>query len=129
MSKLIKKLKHLRRMIKNIPAENINLGSFVVRWDKEDWKKCILCPGGWVATDPFLTIKDYQIDAATGYFLDRYGKRTYDNFAALETIFDGLTSLELQTLFASDDSYKPQSEHKAIFLADLDVIINEYEYA
>lgn len=124
----IKKLKHLRRMIKNIPKKNINWANYVTEWDEEDWTKCVLCPAAWVASDPFLNNKNRlvltkdDLNATEGY----NGNSGYGGESLVLRQMFGLSEEETDDLFYPSDlpfDSDPLT-HKALFLATLNDMIN-----
>lgn len=117
----LKRLKHLRRMIKNVPAKNIAWGVWITEWDEDDWTKCIMCPGSWIATDVFLNNGHFKV--SEDGLLATDGSSTWD---ALEDFFN-ISEDDTESLFyPGDSSPKDVKKHKEAFLTVLDGIIEKY---
>lgn len=127
MSKVVKKLKAIRRAIKNIPAKNINLDKWVTKDSPWSYKKCIMCPAAWIATDVFLC-DGLRLEDVGSFKQIKYKGET--DFEALAK-FTGLNVNEAEDLFGPkfiSDSGPGQKDlnHKRIFLDRIDHLIETY---
>jgi hypothetical protein len=121
----IKALKHLRRMIQNIPKKNINWSAFITRWDDEDWTKCVLCPGAWIASDPFLNKGCLELENAGQMLYSKLGKTLNETF---QEMFDISYNDASRLFFPGCNASDNPKEHKAQFLEILSEVIDEEVY-
>jgi hypothetical protein len=110
---------HLRRMLKNIPKKNIYIGEFVSKWDSEDFTKCVMCAGGWLATDPFLSEGKFWIEE------DGTLKAKGDKFEGFREIF-GMSEEDTDEIFFNFGYPDNNLEHKAFVIDIIDKLIFKY---
>ena len=125
MSKVVKKLKEIRRAIKNIPSKNIALDRWVTK-DDDSYKNCIMCPAAWITTDVFVGDKLTLGRDGFGGWTVNYKK--LEGFGALAQ-FIGITEGEAEDLFGP--AFKVYSGEintdKKVFLNRIKELIEVYE--
>lgn len=114
-------------MIKNIPKKNIDLNTYVSKWD-DDWTKCVFCPAAWIATDPFLSkgrlsLREANTSVRHGVLDCKSGDVSED----LKELFE-ISEEEVNSLFYPDCDDDDAKEHKALFLEALDEIIFNHRW-
>jgi hypothetical protein len=127
MSKVLKKLKAIRRAIKNIPSKNIDLGLWVTKFEDE-WEDCVMCPAGWITTDVFVG-KGLELEECGANEHESNWVINYKRFSGYEALsrFVGITMEEAEELFEPCRGFRGMSTDKEIFLSRIGHLIEIYE--
>jgi hypothetical protein len=121
----VKKLKHLRRMLKNIPKENIYLGDFVSKWNPENFTECVMCAAGWIATDPFLAGEAIWIEDHNG---DADLKSHGDNLTQAAVEIFGMSEEDCDEILYNFGYPKDKLKHKKYIIGVIDGLIFKYDF-
>jgi hypothetical protein len=126
MSKVLKKLKAIRRLVKNIPGKNIDLDKFVTT-NGATYTDSVMCPAAWITTDVFVGKGLYLVEDEHGLWKITY--RSKDNFEALAE-FLGVSENEAGDLFGPvfhNEAWGGYLSHKKLFLQRIDNLIEAYK--
>jgi hypothetical protein len=126
----IKKLKQLRRLIKNIPAKNIALDWFVSKEHSTSYKKCVYCPAAWLTTDAFVG-KGLILDTdGNGSIIDKKGREAFEAMGHLLGIKE-VVAADLfgpRTHSEDMDVYSSRLNDKKLFLERLNEVIFDIKH-
>lgn len=124
--KTVKRLKALLRMLKNIPAKNVNGNNYITKFSEENPHKNVMCLGGWLAYHGYLTKSKIWIQ------IDGFGTATIS--VGENNLFDavfmdhfGITLEESDSLFYNSSLPSNVLLHKQHLLNAINDILVTYE--